>query len=132
MQFTREIYWNVGHGAATLIPMYAIFAVAFILFLLGFLARVKVYKQGMSLDRTDNIGIRILVMCKILFFQTRVRRSKVAGTAHALFFWAFFILLIGTGLIVVQADFTDLLFNFTFRTLDLDPSLQAVCFTVIY
>ena len=22
MEFSREIYWNVGHGAGTLVPMY--------------------------------------------------------------------------------------------------------------
>ena len=22
MEFTREIYWNVGHGLTTLVPMY--------------------------------------------------------------------------------------------------------------
>ena len=37
-----------------------------------------------------------------------------AGTAHAVFFWSFFLLFIGTLLIVVQADFTDLFFGIKF------------------
>ena len=37
-----------------------------------------------------------------------------AGTAHAVFFWSFFLLFIGTLLIVAQADFTDLFFGVKF------------------
>ena len=41
-------------------------------------------------------------------------RVPGAGTAHGLFFWGFFLLFVGTCLIVVQADFTDLLFGVKF------------------
>ena len=41
-------------------------------------------------------------------------RSYYAGTAHTLFFWSFFALFIGTSLIVLQADFSDLLFDIKF------------------
>jgi len=41
-------------------------------------------------------------------------RVRGPGVAHGLFFWGFFLLFLGTCLIVVQADFTDLLFGVKF------------------
>ena len=37
MEFTREIYWNVGHGAGTLIPMYALAIGAMVVVAIKFL-----------------------------------------------------------------------------------------------
>ena len=52
MEFTREIYWNVGHGASTLVPMYLFAIVAIGLLVWGFRRRMEVYKQGLPLNRT--------------------------------------------------------------------------------
>ena len=114
MEFTREIYWNVGHGLTTLGPMYGLLLVALIIFAIGFLKRIKVYRLGQPLDRTDQRGERIKHLLETVLLQTKVFRVPGPGTAHALFFWSFFVLVIGTSLIVVQADFTDLLFNIKF------------------
>ena len=114
MEFTREIYWNVGHGLTTLGPMYGLLLVALIIFAIGFLKRIKVYRLGQPLDRTDQRGERIKHLLETVLLQTKVARVPGPGTAHALFFWSFFVLVIGTSLIVVQADFTDLLFNIKF------------------
>ncbi len=114
MELTREIYWNVGHGATTLVPMYLFFLVAVVLLVKGFFERIKVYKQGLPLDRSDEMGSRISDMLKNVILQTKVSRVKGPGLAHALFFWGFFLLIIGTTLIVIQADFTDLLFGYKF------------------
>ncbi len=116
MELTREIYWNVGHGATTLVPMYLFFIVAVVLLVKGFQERIKVYKQGLPLNRTDDLGSRISDMLKNVLLQTKVIRVKGPGIAHALFFWGFFLLVIGTTLIVLQADFTDLLFGYKFLT----------------
>ena len=59
MEFTREIYWNVGHGLTTLGPMYGLLLVALVLFAIGFLKRIKVYRLGQPLDRTDQRGEEI-------------------------------------------------------------------------
>ena len=114
MEYTREIYWNVGHGATTLVPMYllTILAVA----LLGYQAWTLIadYKLGKPLNRTDNLSERIVFMLKSMLLQSKVLSVRGPGLAHALFFWGFLMLLIGTGLIVLQADFTDLLFGIKF------------------
>ena len=114
MEFTREIYWNVGHGAGTLIPMYALTLVAIAVFAWGFLQRLKVYRLGKPLNRTDNSGARIVGLLKDVLLQTKVMVVRGPGIAHGLFFWGFFLLFIGTCLIFLQADFTDLFFDIKF------------------
>ena len=114
MEFTREIYWNVGHGAATLVPMYLLVIIALAVLVYGFRQRITVYRQGLPLDRTDHLGERVVEMLKNVLLQTKVTRVPWPGLLHGLFFWGFFLLLIGTTLIVIQADFTDLLFDIKF------------------
>ena len=114
MVFTREIYWNVGHGATTLVPMYLLTLAAVALFVNEAVRRFGVYRQGKSVDRTGNILLRVISMMKTMLLQTRVLNVRGPGIAHALFFWGFFLLFIGTCLIVLQADFTDLLFGIKF------------------
>lgn len=114
MEFTREIYWNVGHGFTTLGSMYGLLLVALVVFVIGFLKRIKVYRLGQPLNRTDQRGERIKHLLETVLLQTKVFRVPLPGIVHALFFWSFFVLLIGTSLIVAQADFTDLLFGIKF------------------
>jgi Fe-S oxidoreductase/nitrate reductase gamma subunit len=114
MEFTREIYWNVGHGALTLVPMYLLAIAAIGILIKGFLQRLTVYKQGLPLNRTDDLGGRISDMLTNILLQKKVTKVVWAGVFHGLFFWGFFLLLIGTTLIVIQADFTDLLFDYVF------------------
>ncbi len=114
MEFTREIYWNVGHGPWTLVPMYLLVIAAFAVLVGEFRRRLAVYRQGLPLDRTDQLGARIGDMLKNVLLQKKVTRVVWPGLLHGLFFWGFFLLLIGTTLIVIQADFTDLLFGIKF------------------
>jgi Fe-S oxidoreductase/nitrate reductase gamma subunit len=114
MEYTREIYWNVGHGLWTLVPMYVLAIGAIGLLVRAFMARLRVYKQGLPLHRTDELGSRIGDMLSTVLLQKKVIRVAMPGLFHGLFFWGFFLLLIGTTLIVVQADFTDLLFHIRF------------------
>ena len=114
MEFTREIYWNVGHSALTLVPMYLLALGAIGLLVWGMLKRVKVYKQGLALNRTDNAGQRLTTLLKNVLLQQKVAKVRWPGLIHGLFFWGFFLLVIGTTLIVIQADFTDLFFGVKF------------------
>lgn len=114
MEFTREIYWNVGHGALTLIPMYLLTIAALVIVIRAVRDRMQVYKQGTSLDRTDNLGLRIKSALADILQQKKVVRVANPGLFHGIFFWSFLLLFIGTVLIVVQADFSDLLFGYKF------------------
>jgi len=114
MEITREIYWNVGHGAGTLVPMYLLTLAALAVMGWGFWRRIQVYRQGRELQRTDDLPGRVMGALREVLLQGKVMRVPGAGSAHGLFFWGFFLLFIGTCLIVVQADFTDPFFGVRF------------------
>ena len=114
MEASREIYWNIGHGWTTLVPMYLLTIGAMAVLAYGFRQRLKVYKQGKAINRTDKVGERLVAAIQGVLFQGKVIRVRWPGLAHGIFFWGFFLLLIGTTIIVIQADFTDLLFGIKF------------------
>ncbi|MBW6510143.1 MAG: 4Fe-4S dicluster domain-containing protein [Desulfuromonadales bacterium] len=116
MEYTREIYWNIGQSLGVLLPMYllAVAAVAFLGY--QFSRRIKVYRQGQPLDRCDQWPARLKQAIRGTLLQTRVLYQRLPGTAHALFFWGFLLLFIGTLLIFIQADLTDPLFDVRFLT----------------
>ena len=114
MEFTREIYWNVGHGPWTLVPMYLLALFAFFLLAKAFMKRIAIYRQGLPLERTDQAAVRVSNMLVKILLQTRVIKVQWPGLFHGLFFWGFGLLFIGTVLIVIQADFTDLIFGVKF------------------
>jgi len=114
MEYTREIYWNVGHHLQVLVPMYLLALAAVAVLVNEFVRRVKVYKLGQPLDRTDQLPLRIKGLLKNLFLQSKVRNVAGPGWAHALFFWGFVLLTIGTTLVFLQADLSDPLFGIRF------------------
>ncbi len=114
METTRELYWNIGHGAAVLIPMYLFTFAALGLLVRSGLQRLNIYKQGKPLNRTDQPAVRIGALLKNVLLQSRVLLVKGPGYAHGIFFWGFFLLFVGTILVALQADFTDLLFGVRF------------------
>jgi len=104
MEFSREIYWNIGHGIV--LPMYLLSLVAIAVFVWGFWRRLPVYRHGKPVDRLDQIPRRILLLLRNSLGQSRVLRVLDPGALHALFFWSFGLLFIGTLLIMAQADFS--------------------------
>ncbi|MBT8355612.1 MAG: electron transporter, partial [Desulfofustis sp.] len=68
MEFTREIYWNVGHGPLTLVPMYLLALGAMIFVARSFYIRSKVYRLGKELNRFDNPGARVGSMINDVLF----------------------------------------------------------------
>ena len=100
---TREIYWNVGHGVV--LPMYLLIFAAFAIMAWGFWQRVQVWRQGKPLDRFDRWDERVKRMVSEVFSQEKVSRVKDGGIFHALFFYGFLVLFVGTLLVMLQADF---------------------------
>jgi len=116
MEYTREIYWNIGQSLGVLLPMYLLAAAAVVFLCYQFAQRVKTYRLGKPLNRFDRWPTRLGHMIRGILLQTKVMRERLPGTAHALFFWGFLLLFIGTLLIFIQADFTDLFFDYRFLT----------------
>ena len=114
MEISREIYWNVGNNLITIALMYffTFLAMGYVVYL--FYKRYKVYQLGKPLNRTDNLVERIKFMLTNMAGQIKVRRRSRPGIAHSIFFWSFTILFIGTFLVFVQADITDLFFDYVF------------------
>lgn len=116
MEFTREIYWNIGHDLKVLLPMYLLSVAAVAVLINEFMRRIKVYRQGQPLKRTDQLPRRIRQALRNTFCQKLVLRELLPGSAHALLFFGFILLAIGTTLIFIQADLTAPLFGVKFLT----------------
>jgi Fe-S oxidoreductase/nitrate reductase gamma subunit len=112
MNFTREIYWNVGHGVA--LPMYFFVALTMAILIYGFYRRTRVYRLGKPLQRLDQLPARVVRAVKRGIGQLRVMLVKLPGIAHALMFWGIILLFIGTVLVLIQVDFTQPLFRIDF------------------
>lgn len=112
MDATREIYWNIGHGAA--LPMYLFAALTVLIVLYGFIRRMRLYRRGQPLSRRDQWPRRLARTLQNFLGQWRVMRVRLPGITHALLFWGMLTLFIGTLLVMLQADFTQPLFDFTF------------------
>ncbi len=112
MESSREIYWNIGHGVV--IPMYFCALVTFALFAWGFYRRLAVYRHGKPLNRLDLLPERVFHMLRSVLSQTQVLRVPGPGVLHALFFWGFGLLFIGTMLVMAQSDFSQPLLGVVF------------------
>jgi len=112
MEATREIYWNVGHGVV--LPMYFFAALAFAIFGYGCYRRLPLYRLGKPLERLDQLPRRIGMLAGRVLSQSKVLRVLDPGSLHALFFWGFGLLFIGTLLIMAQADLLHPLFGIVF------------------
>jgi Fe-S oxidoreductase/nitrate reductase gamma subunit len=112
MDITREIYWNIGHGAA--LPMYLFAALTALIVIYGFARRIRVYRLGQPLARRDQFPLRLVRTLQNFFGQVRVMRVRLPGVTHALLFWGMLTLFIGTLLVMLQADFTQPLFDLVF------------------
>jgi len=103
MEVTREIYWNIGHGVV--LPMYLLSFAAVAVMLWGLWRRLPLYRQGKPLDRFDRFSERFDSLLTTVLGQEKIFRVKDGGLPHALFFWGFLTLFIGTLLVMLQADF---------------------------
>jgi Fe-S oxidoreductase/nitrate reductase gamma subunit len=94
--------------------MYVLALAAMGLCLWGFYQRLPTYRIGRALNRLDQLPSRIRLYLANSLGQVRVFSVPGPGTLHALYFWGFLLLFIGTLLVMVQADFTDPLFSLRF------------------
>lgn len=112
---SREVFFNLGgpHGFARLI-VYGVAIVVTAIFIFLLVKKIKVWKLGQPEKRTDQIGKRIWGIVQYVFLQFKLLKEKIPGISHLLLFWGFVVLFVGTALIVIQEDFTLLIFDVRF------------------
>ncbi len=97
---TREIYWNVGHVWV----MFALFAAAALIFAHGLTLHVRAWRIGRP-ARADFSLARIKGLMQSGFGQARLLRQRYAGIFHTLLLAGFGLLVIGTLVVMADADF---------------------------
>ena len=108
VEATRQIYWNVGH--IVVIPMYILAFAALGYMVWGFWQRLSIWRLGKPLDRFDRYDERAKRMLSEVFSQAKIFRVTDGGIFHAIFFWSFLVLFVGTLLVMLQVDlFTPLI-----------------------
>ncbi|HEU5089335.1 MAG TPA: heterodisulfide reductase-related iron-sulfur binding cluster, partial [Roseiflexaceae bacterium] len=101
----REIYWNVGelYGGASL---YICALAALAVMTWGILRDVNRWRRGRPDARIDQLPQRLIESLAQVFGQKRVLKDRKPGSMHALIFFGFLALFIGTDIIAVEEDFT--------------------------
>ncbi len=108
----RETFWNIPHWAE--IAQYIAAGLTIIVFLLGVVRHVRLWRLGQKVKRTDRLGARLWSVVVHAVAQVRVIRDPFPGIMHLAIFWGMVALLLGTLLATVDWDVTHLFFNFQF------------------
>lgn len=101
----REIYWNIGEGPGAFI-LYFCALVALGVMTWGMLRDIARWRRGRVDARISQLPARLLESLVQVFGQKRVLRDRKPGSMHALVFFGFLALFIGTDIIAVEEDFT--------------------------
>ena len=112
---TREIGWNAGLPDWLMIAMdLAIFAVVVTVITIQIRQRRSLWKVGKDENRTDRIGDRIKSMLFQGLMQRSLLKDRYPGLLHAMLFFGFVVLFIGTSIIVIQEYITKPIFQWKF------------------
>jgi Fe-S oxidoreductase len=101
----RQIYWNIGETfGGTSLYLMALAALALMTW--GVLRDIARWRKGRPDARISQIPRRLIDSLAMVFGQQRVLRDRRPGSMHALIFFGFLALFIGTDIIAVEEDFT--------------------------
>src|SRR3954471_19136892 len=101
----RQIYWNIGEAlGGTALYLMALAAAAIMTW--GVLRDIARWRRGRPDARIERLPARLIEALAQVFGQKRVMRDRRPGSMHALIFFGFLALFIGTDIIAVEEDFT--------------------------
>ncbi|PYM65250.1 MAG: (Fe-S)-binding protein, partial [Candidatus Rokuibacteriota bacterium] len=100
----RDTFWNIPGWAQFL--LYALSVVAIGVFALGLWTRIALWREGKPEDRFDRLPERFGVLIRHGLLQARTLSQRYPGVMHALVFWGFGVLFLGTVLATVDYDIT--------------------------
>ena len=101
----REIYWNIDHTIGQFFIYFLVIATTIVM-TWGILRDVARWRRGRPEARISRIPARVAEFLQQVFGQKKVLRDRKAGSMHALIFFGFLALFIGTDVIAVEEDFT--------------------------
>jgi len=105
----RDTFWNVPVWAQFL--LYALSVVAIGVFALGLWQRVALWREGKPERRWEQLPERVGLVVRHALLQGRTLTQRYPGVMHALMFWGFCVLFLGTVLATLDYDIAVLLFD---------------------
>ncbi len=106
----RDTFWNVPGWAQ--IALYVGGTLAIAIFAYGMWQRVQLWRAGGPEDRLDRIRERVRLVAKHALGQVRTLSQAYPGVMHAIMFWGFLALFMGTVLATIDWDITLPLFGY--------------------
>jgi Fe-S oxidoreductase len=100
----RDTFWNVPFWAQ--IALYVGGAIALAIFAHGLWKRAQLWRAGPSENRFDRIPDRVKLVAKHALGQVRTLSQAYPGVMHAIMFWGFLALFMGTVLATIDYDIT--------------------------
>ncbi|MFV9503070.1 MAG: (Fe-S)-binding protein [Oscillochloridaceae bacterium umkhey_bin13] len=101
----REIYWNIPQPIGSVF-LYGLILATTVVMTWGILRDIARWQKGRPDARLDQIQSRAIEALVQIFGQKKVLRDRSPGMMHALIFFGFLALFIGTDIIAVEEDFT--------------------------
>jgi len=109
----RIVYWNVGHNITHI--MYPLAALAMIIFTYGMYKRYKMWRLAKKEDnRFTELPDRMEGLFEAVFMHKKIMSRKYAGIMHAMIFFGFMMMLLGTAITTIEADTPLTFLNGTF------------------
>jgi Fe-S oxidoreductase/nitrate reductase gamma subunit len=105
----RDTFWNVPLWAQ--IALYAGGTVAMAIFAWGVWQRIDCWRKGKPENRFDHLPQRLKLVVVHALAQARTLSQAYPGIMHAIMFWGFLALFMGTVLATIDWDITRLLFD---------------------
>ncbi|HEV8614109.1 MAG TPA: heterodisulfide reductase-related iron-sulfur binding cluster [Methylomirabilota bacterium] len=106
----RDTFWNVPAWAQLFLYVGGLVAIA--IFVYGMWQRVRLWRAGGPEHRLDRIPDRITLVAKHALGQVRTLSQAYPGVMHAIMFWGFLALFMGTVLATIDWDVTLPLFGY--------------------
>ncbi len=106
----RDTFWNVPGWAE--VGLYAGAVVAIAIFAWGLWQRIALWRAGQPEQRFDHLPQRVKLVAKHALGQVRTLSQAYPGVMHAIMFWGFLALFMGTVLATIDFDITLPLFDY--------------------
>src|SRR5205809_1468761 len=106
----RDTFWNVPGWAEIALYVGGAVAIAFLVY--GLWQRVTLWRQGLPEDRLDRIPERLGLVAAHALGQVRTLSQAYPGVMHAIMFWGFLALFMGTVLATIDWDIALPLFGY--------------------